>query len=94
MTSATKFTLEDPKGVQVGSGTLGTAYNKGGLGFTLTAGGTPAVEGDEFTITLAVGTRKYSAYAANGAYSQTAWTGSASGTPSDLRTRIIDGGGP
>ena len=67
MTSATKFTLEDPKGVQVGSGTLGTAYNKGGLGFTLTAGGTAAVEGDEFTITLAVGTRKYSAYAANGA---------------------------
>lgn len=66
-TAATKFDIEDPDGVKVGNGTLGSAFNKGGLTFTLTAGGTAAVAGDEFTITVAEGSGKYIPYTANGA---------------------------
>lgn len=67
MTAATKFDVTDPTGKAVGSGTLGTAFNKGGLGFTLTAGATPAVDGDSFTITVAAGSGAYSRYTANAA---------------------------
>lgn len=67
MTEATKFRVEDPDGVLVGTGTLGTAFNKGGLTFTANAGATPAVAGDSFTITVARGDRKYGRYTANGA---------------------------
>lgn len=66
-TAATKFDVEDPDGVRVGTGTTGVAFNKGGLTFTVTAGATPAVAGDEFTVTLAVGTLKYAPYTAAGA---------------------------
>ncbi len=66
-TAATKFTVEDPEGKTVGTGTLGTAFNKGGVGVTLTAGTTPAVAGDTATITVAAGNGKYIAYTANGA---------------------------
>lgn len=65
-TAATKFTVEDPAGKTIGTGTLGTAFDKAGLGFTLTAGTTPAVAGDTATITVAAGTGKYIAYAAGG----------------------------
>lgn len=68
-TAATKFTVEDPMGVTVGSGTTGVAFSKGGLGFTITAGGTPAVLGDSAAITVAAATgNKYVPYAgvANG----------------------------
>jgi len=65
-TAATKFDVEDPKGVAVGSGTVGTAFNKGGLTFTLTAGGTAAVAGDTASITVAAGNKKYTRYAAGG----------------------------
>lgn len=66
-TTATKFTVEDPEGKTVGTGTLGTAFDKGGIGVTLTAGATPAVAGDTATITVAAGNGKYVAYTANGA---------------------------
>ena len=66
-TAATKFTVEDPEGKTVGTGTLGTAFSKGGIGVTLTAGTTPAVAGDTATITVAAGNGKYIAYTANGA---------------------------
>ncbi len=66
-TAATKFDVEDPAGVRIGSGTTGVAFSKAGLGFTLTAGGTPAVAGDSFTITVAAGNGKYGVYTANGA---------------------------
>ena len=66
-TAATKFAVENPNGVTVGNGTTGVAFSKGGLGFTLTAGGTAAVAGDEFTLTVAAGTGKYVAYTAGGA---------------------------
>lgn len=66
-TAATKFTVEDPEGKTIGTGTLGTAFSKSGVGVTLTAGATPAVAGDTATITVAAGTGKYIAYTANGA---------------------------
>ena len=66
-TAATKFTVEDPDGKTIGTGTLGSAFDKGGLSFTLTAGTTPAVAGDTATITVAAGNGKYVAYTANGA---------------------------
>lgn len=66
-TAATKFTVEDPAGKTIGTGTLGTAFDKAGVGVTLTAGATPAVAGDTATITVAAGSGKYIAYTANGA---------------------------
>ena len=66
-TAATKFTVEDPTGKTIGTGTLGTAFNKAGVGVTLTAGATPAVAGDTATIAVAAGSGKYIAYTATGA---------------------------
>lgn len=66
-TAATKFNMFDPHGMLIGSGTLGSAFSGGGIGVTLTAGGTAAVAGDIGSITVAVGTNKYIAYTANAA---------------------------
>lgn len=66
-TAATKFDVEDPDGVVIGSGTTGVAFSKQGVGFTLTAGGTPAVAGDGFTIAVAPATGKWVPYVANDA---------------------------
>lgn len=66
-TAATKYTVEAPNGVTIGTGTLGSAFSAGGLGFTLTAGGTAAVAGDTAKITVAAGTGKYIPYTAGGA---------------------------
>jgi hypothetical protein len=66
-TAATTFTVEDPAGKTIGTGTLGAAFDKAGVGVTLTAGATPAVAGDTATITVAAGTGKYIAYTADGA---------------------------
>ena len=66
-TAATKFTVEDPNGKTIGTGTLGVAFSKAGVGVTLTAGATAAVAGDTATITVAAGSGKYVAYTANGA---------------------------
>ena len=66
-TAATKFDVEDPNGVVIGSGTLGVAFSKAGLGVTLTAGGTAAVAGDRATITVAAGSGKYVPYTAGAA---------------------------
>lgn len=62
MVAATRFILEDPLGVEIGQGATGGAFAAGGIGFTLTAGGTPHVAGDSFTLTVAVGSLKYVAY--------------------------------
>lgn len=51
--AATKYNVFDPAGNLVGEGTTGVAFSAGGLGFTLTAGITPAVAGDSATITVA-----------------------------------------
>lgn len=66
-TAATKFDVEDPLGVKIGSGTTGVAFSKAGMGFTLTAGGTPAIAGDGFAINVAAGNGKYIPYVAAGA---------------------------
>lgn len=63
-TAPTKFTVEDPEGVKIGTGTLGVAFNKAGVSVTLTAGATPAVAGDTAGITVALGNGKYVPYAA------------------------------
>jgi hypothetical protein len=51
-TSATAFTVTDPRGETIGSGTAGTAFSAGGLGFTITSGGTAFAAGDEFIISV------------------------------------------
>lgn len=56
--SATTFEVYDPNGNYVGLGALGAAFAKGGLSFTLTAGGTAAVAGDAATIAVAAGDGK------------------------------------
>lgn len=56
---ATHFVVSNPSGQEIGHGTTGAAFNAGGLGFTITAGGTAFVPGDSFIVTVVVGTSKY-----------------------------------
>jgi len=56
-TAATQFDLIDPLGQALAPGRTGVAYASQ-LGFTITAGGTPFVAGDSFTITVAAGSRQ------------------------------------
>jgi hypothetical protein len=61
--SATEFLLIAPDGTTVGNGFTGTLFNSGShLSFTITAGGTPMVVGDGFTIAIAAGSGKYAAW--------------------------------
>lgn len=65
-TAATTFTVTDPSGVTIGNGSTSVEFTGGGLlGFTITAGETPAVEGDKFTVTVVLGTVKYIPYTVN-----------------------------
>ena len=57
-TDAGTFELEGPDGIIVGEGTVGAAFSKVGLAFTL-ADATDFVVGDGFTITVAAGSGKY-----------------------------------
>lgn len=59
---ATHFVVNDIGGVEVGHGTTGVAFAAGGLGFTITAGGTAFVAGDSFAITVAAGSGKWRAW--------------------------------
>ena len=52
LTAATAFTVTAPDG-STSSGTTGVAFSALGIGFTVTAGGTPFVAGDSFVITAA-----------------------------------------
>lgn len=56
---ATHFIVSDPTGAEVGHGTTGVAFKAGGLGFTITAGGTAFVPGDSFAVTVAAGSGKF-----------------------------------
>jgi len=49
-TVATTFSVVDPEGNALPNVTVGTAYSQGGLGFTITAGGTAFAAGDTFVI--------------------------------------------
>ena len=58
-TSDTAFNVTDPSGAAVDSGTVGTAFNTGGVAFTITAGATAFAAGDEGAITIDPGSGKY-----------------------------------
>jgi hypothetical protein len=53
--SATQFVVSAPNGQEIGHGVTGTAFSAGGLGFTITAGGTAFAPADGFVITVAAG---------------------------------------
>lgn len=55
------FSVEDPDGVTVGTGTVGVAYT-GGPNFTISDGATDFIVGDAFTVTVATGSLKYKSY--------------------------------
>lgn len=57
--NAGKFTVEDPDGIIIGTGTVGVAFSAGGLGFTIADGATDFIAGEGFTITVAAGTGKW-----------------------------------
>lgn len=65
-TSATAFKVIDPNGVEIGTGATGTAFNQQGLGFTLTAGSTAAVEGDKGTLNVIPADDSYVPYTTGG----------------------------
>lgn len=53
LSGATTFSLTDPNGDALATGTIGTAYSSGGLSFTMpNSGGTALIAGDTFTITV------------------------------------------
>lgn len=54
-TGATSFSVEDPNGVNIGTATAGSAFNKE-IKFTITAGGTAFVAGDVIEIVVGVET--------------------------------------
>ena len=56
---ATHFVVSDPLGAEVGHGTTGVAFSGGGLGFTITAGGTAFVAADSFNVTVAASAGKF-----------------------------------
>ncbi len=49
--SSTRFNVENPRGENIGTGTVGTAFGKQ-VAFTIAAGGTPFAAGDAFTLTV------------------------------------------
>lgn len=53
------FTVTDPDGIIVGLGVVGTAFNSGGVSFTVTDGATDFSVGEGFKITVAAGSGKY-----------------------------------
>lgn len=58
-TNAGAFIIEDPNGEKVATGTIGAAFNDGGLSFTLADGATDFIAGDDFVITVAPGSGEY-----------------------------------
>ena len=60
--NAGTFTLEDPDGVTIGTGTVGVEFTAGGLTFTLADGATDFKAGEGFTLTVAAGSGKYRGY--------------------------------
>lgn len=55
------FTVEDPAGVEIGTGTVGSAF-AGEVNFTISDGAADFVAGDQFTVTVAPGSGKYTEY--------------------------------
>ena len=61
-TSPTAFTVRDPFGAMVASGTTGTAFNTQ-IGFTITAGGTAFAIGDVWNIGVDITEYRYTVWA-------------------------------
>ena len=51
-TGATAFTVTDPAGVELGTGTAGTPFSTGGVTFTITSGGVAFGAGDSFIVSV------------------------------------------
>lgn len=60
--NAGTFHLEDPDGVLVEIGTVGVAFNSGGVAFTLADGAVDFAVGDGFSIAVDAGVGTYAAY--------------------------------
>ena len=60
--NAGEFEVRAPGGAVIGQGTVGAAYNAGGLAFTLADGATDFAVGDRFNITVTGGAGKYKEY--------------------------------
>ena len=58
-TNAGKFTVEDPDGVIIGTGTVAVAFSAGGLAFTISDGATDFIAGEGFDIAVAAGSGKW-----------------------------------
>lgn len=58
-TDVGEFIVEDPSGIQVGVGTVGTEFVGGGLTFTLADGANDFASGDAFNITVVKTSEKY-----------------------------------
>lgn len=63
-TGATTYNVVNPNGVELTPGYAAGAYADAEINFTFTAGGTPMVAGDTFTITVAAGSGSYKLAAA------------------------------
>lgn len=64
-TAATKVEWSDPNGKVLGVSTHGVAFAKGGIKFTITAGGTPNVAGDLFYVDIAADAEDFQYVALN-----------------------------
>lgn len=85
----THYVVSNPKGIEIGHGTTGAAFNAGGLSFTITAGGTAFVAADSFTIAV-TGALKYGPWdptATNGLQRVAGilWSGHRDATSADRR---------
>lgn len=60
-TNAGKFIHFDPDGIVVGVGTVGVAYNQGGIATTIPDGATDFSSGEGFDVDVAAGSGKYRA---------------------------------
>jgi hypothetical protein len=52
MLTATTFKVVDPDGNRLGDGVAGTTYDNEQITFDVTAGGTPFIAGDDFSVTV------------------------------------------
>jgi len=64
--NAGKFSVEDPDGITIGTGTVAVAFSAGGLAFTLADGAADFIAGDGFNLTVAAGSLKYVPYDPDG----------------------------
>jgi len=62
-----KFSVLDPQGFEIGTGTVGTAFSAGGLAFTLGDGSTDFAVNDSFTLAVNAGLGEWVPYDDDGA---------------------------